>query len=192
MNALQAIAIGIGIFGIVTGLWGLSQVENAQRFFRELPRNQIIGRILMAINVAWSLYLFNQMDLGDSPVFLLGMKLGSWNQIKQLTYLAGPFIYLFIIFYVNQYLGARSIAFFLILVAKPILAVCFLRDETSRLVITTLAYLGVVVGIFFFAMPHWMRDMISFFQSSPTRWSWGCKSKVAFGACLILLAAIAY
>lgn len=191
MNQLQAIALGIGLAGIATGFWGLYQIDHAQRFLRELPRNQMIGRILMAVDVAWSLYLFTKMDLGNSRFSFLGV-LTSWNQLKQLVYLIGPLIYFFIIIYVNQYLGARSIAFFLILIAKPVLWVCFMRDETSRLVITTLAYLSVVMGIFFFAIPHWMRDMIHFWQANPSRWALGCKGKILFGACLVGLAVFAY
>jgi hypothetical protein len=81
---------------------------------------------------------------------------------------------------------------FLILAAKPVTQICFLRDEPSRLVLTTLAYFWVALGICFFSAPHWMRDVIAFWQARPSRWIWGCRSKVAFGALLIGLALFAF
>lgn len=180
MNALQLIALGMGGLGVGTGSWMLRSPQAAQRFLRQLPRNERVGRVLMAVNVAWSLWLFNQMNLY------------SWNARKPIVLWLGPLIYWFIIRYVNQYLGARSLAWLLILAAKPVLNVCLLRDEPSRLVVTVLACLWVVLGICFFCAPHWFRDWIAFWQATPGRWTWGCRSKVAFGGGLILLALFVY
>ena len=180
MNHLQIVALGLGGLGLAGGAWALRSPEVAQRFYRELPRNEKLGRVLMVVNVVWSLYLFHLM------------RLGGWEWIKPIVYAASPLIYWLIISQANHYLGARSVALFLILAAKPIVNICFLRDESSRLVITTLAYLWVALGICFVAAPHWMRDLIAFFQSRPDRWAWGCRMKMAGGAALIALAFLAY
>ncbi len=190
INALQTVAIGLGILGFGTGVWALFCKEKAQHFSRNFPRNDQIGRVLMLIDVVWSLYLFQKMKLGD------------WDSIKPvipicgyhfpLVYLYGVFIYLFIIRYVNHYLGARSLALFLILAAKPIVNICFLRDEPLRLIITSLAYFWVVIGICFAVAPHWMRNMIEFWQASPSRWAWGCRMKIIFGLFLIGLGWFVY
>ena len=174
------IAVGIGGLGVAGGVWSLRFPQKAQRFCRELPQNEEIGRVLMLINVVWSLILFNQMDLGG------------WNRVKPVIYALSPLIYWFIIRYVNNYLGARSLAWFLILVAKPVVKICYLRSEPSSLVLTTLAYIWVIMGIIFFSVPHWFRDWMAFWQANPNRWTWGCRSKVVLGCGLIALGIFIY
>ncbi len=180
MNALKMVALGLGGIGVVGGAWALRFPKEAQDFLRKLPRNEMVGRVLMLVDVAWSIWLFNKMDLGG------------WNWAKQPVTVLSPFIYLYIIFLVNNYLGARSLALFMILLAKPVVNICFLRDEPSRLVITTLAYVWVVAGICIFSVPHWLRDWIGYWEASATRWAWGCRAKVAFGCLLIALGIFAY
>ena len=180
MNHLQLVALGLGGLGLAGGAWALRSPETAQRFWRELPRNQTLGRFLMLVNVVWALFLFHKMKLGD------------WDWIKRVVYVSSPLIYWLIIRQANHYLGARSVALFLILAAKPVVNICFLRDESSRLVITTLAYLWVAAGICIVAVPHWMRDLIAFFQASPERWRRSCQIKIAASLTLIALAFFVY
>ncbi len=189
MNHLQVIALSLGGFGILCGLWASYFPQEAQQFFREFPRNEKIGRVLMLINVAWSLYLFNQMDLGPwEKVYPLGIEL----KIKSIVYILSPLIYWFIIRYINHYLGARGLAWLLILAAKPITKICFLRDEPSRLIITTLAYSWVIIGILIFSAPHWLRNWLTFWQANSQRWTWGCRAKIIFGCALVALGLFAY
>jgi hypothetical protein len=180
MNALQAVAICLGGFFTLLGLWILMSPEESQRFFRELPRNETIGRVLMFVDVFWSLRVFHPMNLGG------------WNSIKKYVYLLSPFIYWFIIRYVNSYLGARSIGLFLILLAKQLLLITFLRDEPSRLVITTLAYIWVVLGIIFFCAPYLMRDLTLLLQATSQRWKWTGKMNILAGCVLFALGIFAY
>jgi len=180
MNALQMIALGLGMAGLAASLWSMSFPQQAQKFFSAFPRNETIGRVLMLIDVAWCMWLLDKMNLG------------SWNEKKTIAYAISPFLYLLIITQVNHYLGARSLALLLILAAKPVVWVCFLRAEPSSLVLTTLAYLWVVMGICFFAAPHWLRDCVNFWCASPSRWTWGCRLKMTFSAALICLGLFVY
>lgn len=189
MNALQVVSLTLGGFGIVSGTCSLRFPHETQQFLQKLPRNETMGRLLMLINVAWSLYLFDQMDLGHwEKLYLFGIEL----KTKLVVYVLSPFLYWFIIRYVNHYLGARSLAWFLILAAKPITRICFLSDEPARLVMTTLAYLWVILGILIFSVPHWLRDGLAFWQANSTRWIWGCRVKIILGGCLIALGLFAY
>ena len=47
-----------------------------------------------------------------------------------------------------------------LLAAEPLLEAAFLRPETSRLLVTMLAYLMIVVGLFWVTMPYLLRDQI--------------------------------
>lgn len=180
MNPLQLTALGVGAIGALTALWGLKSPESAKRFFRELPRNESIGRILILIDTIWSLYLLGKLNLGD------------WNWIKSVVYLLSPVIYFYIIFYVNHYLGARSFALLLILAAKPVLWLCFLRDDPARLVMVSIAYLWIIFGICIFSAPHWLRDIIAYFESNSQRWDWSCRAKFVFGLALVALGIFVY
>jgi hypothetical protein len=178
--SLRTVSLTLGALGLGGGLWALRFPETAKRFYRELPRNQRVGRILLLVDLVWVLWVF-------AP-----MRLGGWEWIKPIFLYASPLIYWFIITCVNQYLGARSVALFLILLAKPVVIVCFLYDTPLRLVLVTLAYLWVVMGICFVAAPHWMRDAVAFLEGRPGRWICGCWLKVVVSVVLIGLGFFAF
>lgn len=180
MNALRLLAAGLGLLGLASGTWALRRPEEARRFARELPRNQWIGRVLFAVDIVWALVLLDRMDLGG---------LNSW---KTIAYWASPFIYFYVILRLNEYLGAQALALFLVLAAKPVLGICFLRDEPSRLVLVVLAYAWAVAGAVFFCAPHWLRDLIALCEANPARWKALARLKMAAGALLLLLALVAY
>lgn len=180
MNWLKIIALLLGSMAISTGVWALFSPDQVKRVLKNLPRNQNLGRMLMALNFILITYVITITDLRD------------WNWIKNPYFVLALPMYLFIIFLVNNYLGARSIALFLLIIADPILQVCFVREERSSLVITTIAYIWITMGICFFAVPHWFRDWISIATASPSRIAWGGRFRIAFGICLVLLGLLAY
>ena len=180
MNALRLLSAGLGLLGLAFGTWALRRPEEARRFARELPRNPWIGRVLFAVDVAWAMVLLDRMDLGG---------LNAW---KTLAYWASPFIYVYVILRLNAYLGAQALALFLVLAAKPVLGICFLRDEPSRLVIVVLAYAWAIAGTVFFCAPHWLRDLIALCEATPARWKALARIKIAAGVLLLLLALVVY
>ncbi len=180
MNWLKLIALILGTTGVIGGAVSLAYPQPVQQFLRNLPRSQNWGRFFLAINLIWGVILIQQTDFRD------------WNVYKSTAYALSVPIYLFVIYFVNQYLGARWLALFLILLADPVIKVCFLRDEPSSMVITTIAYIWVILGICFFAVPHWFRDWVNFWLRSPSRWSWGCRGKIVIGIALIFLGLFAY
>src|SRR5689334_3799532 len=115
--ALPAVAIIAGLINVAGGWWALQSPQNAQQFMRELPRNQTLGRVLIGVDLVWSLYLYyeSRLELGGYLEFFSPHEPG--------IYLLSPFIYFFIVKYVDNYLGARSVALFLLLVAKPVLVI---------------------------------------------------------------------
>jgi hypothetical protein len=191
MNALQGVSLLLGTLGGAAGIWSLTDREGAQRFLKNLPRNQKIGRVLMAVNVVWSLYLLGKMNLGGWNWIRPPLNPGAPNFIIW-CFLAFA-IWWFIITYVNQYIGARSIALLLILAAKPILSICFLHeDQPWRLVITTIAYIWIIKGICIFSVPHWMRDIVAYSAASPKLWDRSCYVKIGCSVVLLLLGFFVY
>lgn len=180
MNMLRLLAAGLGLLGLASGGWALKRPEDARRFLRELPRNQWIGRVLLAVDLVWALVLLDRMDLGG---------LNAW---KTAAYWASPFLYFYVVLRLNEYLGAQAVALFLVLAAKPILWVCFQRDEPARLVLVVLAYAWAVAGAVFFCAPHWLRDLVALAEATPSRWKALARLKLAGGGFLLLLALFAY
>ncbi|MCC7519686.1 MAG: hypothetical protein IT578_10945 [Verrucomicrobiae bacterium] len=176
MNALFLLSAGLGLLGLACGAWSLGRPEEARRFLRGLPRNLWLGRILFAADVIWAMVLLDRMDLGS---------LNAW---KAIAFWASPAIYFYAIFRLDDYLGAQALALFLVLAAKPVLWICFLRDEPARLVLVFLAYAWAVAGGVFFCAPHWLRDLIALAEATPTRWKALARLKLAGGALLLLLA----
>jgi hypothetical protein len=57
-----------------------------------------------------------------------------------------------------------------LLVAEPLLDAAFLRYETSRLLVTVFAYVLILVGLFWVAIPYVLRDQINWSARSVFRW----------------------
>lgn len=186
--ALKTLALALGGGGVVGGLWALRFPQQVQGLLRSVPRHVWLGRLLILVDVVWAIWFLNQMELGE------------WNWLKappsypkRWGYYGVVILgYLYIVLLLDDYIGARGLGIFMILLAKPVLAICFLRDETSRLVLTTLAYVWVVAGLCFFCAPHWLRDWIGWWSATERRWGLGCRAKIAFGCVLLALAIFAY
>jgi len=189
MNHLKWLALGIGAFLVVVGWWCLQAPTHSKRVAVGVPRNVMLGRVLMLIDACWSIWLLNKMEIG----FFDGTGLGGFLGIfVKHWWLGGLLVYLFVIFYVDHYLGARSIGLFLILAARPILWICFLRNEPSRLVLVVIAYLCILWGMCIVSAPHWLRDAIAYFEKTPQRWSCAARAKIVLGFVLIGLGLLAY
>jgi len=59
-----------------------------------------------------------------------------------------------------------------------LLDAAFLRYETSRLLITVFAYVLVVAGLFWVAIPYTLRDQINW--SARSAFHWRCLHAIAF------------
>jgi hypothetical protein len=78
------------------------------------------------------------------------------------------------------------------LMAEPLLDAAFFRYESSRLVLTVLAYLLVVLGLTWVMVPYKLRDQIAWFSKSPARWRGVHGFVFAYGATLIALGLLSY
>ncbi len=189
MNDVQLLFVSIGVVAIGVGWWCLSSPESSRLTVARIPRSVGFGRVLMLVDACWSIYLLDKMEIG----FLRGAGFGGFLGIfVHHWWLGGLTVYGFVIFYVDHYLGARSIGLFLILVAKPILWICFLHDERVKLVMVVLAYTWIVWGICIVSAPHWLRDAIDFWKKTPERWLLGARAKILFGFVLIALGLMAH
>ena len=73
----------------------------------------------------------------------------------------------------------------LVLAAEPMLEAAFLRPETSRLLVVTLAYVWAVLGMFYVGTPYVLRDQIAWLSKSPQRWTGAAIAGLAYGIAVL-------
>ena len=99
------------------------------------PRNIWAGRILAAVDIIWSAWLLMQMQF-------------AWVDAHHiLVYAAVPVAYVLVIVFVDDLLAARALGGLLLLAPLPIIESAFVHPGTSRLIMTSFAYLLVIFGI---------------------------------------------
>src|SRR5256885_16896242 len=72
--------------------------------------------------------------------------------------------------FVDEFLAVRALGILCLLVAEPLLDAAFLRYETSRLLVTVFAYLLIIAGLFWVAIPYVLRDQINWGARRVFRW----------------------
>jgi hypothetical protein len=74
------------------------------------------------------------------------------------------------LFFVDEFLAVRALGILCLLAAEPLLDAAFLRYETSRLLVTVFAYLLIIAGLFWVAIPYVLRDQLNWIARSAFRW----------------------
>jgi hypothetical protein len=72
-----------------------------------------------------------------------------------------------------------------LLAAEPLLDAAFLRYETSRLFVTVFAYLLIIAGLFWVAIPYILRDQINWSARSVLRWRCLNAIALAYGGVIL-------
>jgi hypothetical protein len=97
-----------------------------------------------------------------------------------------------VVSFVPEFLAVRALGALLLLAASPVLHAAFLQPQTSRLLVPILAYVWVLGGMFLVGMPYLLRDGITWATANPGRWKMASAGGVAYGALMLVVAAIAW
>lgn len=167
---LSLTQVSLILGGFITLIYGFSlwQPQKAQHVFTAFPRHYPTGVVLTLFALGWFLWLLTNMDLMEytihRPKFLIGFSaLGIAS-----------------IFYLKDFLAVRALAVILVLFGKVLLDAAFLRDESSKFLITVLAYLIIIKGMVYTAWPYLMRDGLAWVYADEKR------AKLIFGSGLII------
>jgi hypothetical protein len=155
--SLQAAGIIVGAFLILISLPGLVNpnfISVAQRF----PRSSVAGIVLLTICLLWTLWLLATIQMGEFSAF------------RRPLLIALPIGYALVLRFVGEFLAVRALGILCLLAAEPLLDAAFLRYEPSRLLVTVLAYLLILAGLFWVAIPYVLRDQINWSARSVFRW----------------------
>jgi hypothetical protein len=177
--SLRAVGLIVGALLVATHLIALLRQEKILPALSGIPRSMNLGTLFLTISFLWAWMVATSMDLGE------------FGQVRWLAQFALPVFYIGTLFIANDYLGARSIGIFLLLAACPVLGAAWQKAPQSRLLLSALAYVWIILGLFWVGMPFTMRDQIKWLQAKPGRFRLACFAGIAYGA-LVLAAALLY
>jgi hypothetical protein len=169
-----------GILLILVSLPGMVKPGLFQAWAKRLPRSRVTGIVLLSIALAWSFWLLATMEMGEFSSFR-----------KPLLVLL-PIAYVLTLRFVDEFLAVRALGILCLFAAEPLLDAAFFRYETSRLIVTVLAYLLVIAGLIWVTMPYLLRDQIDWSSRSNTRWRIVHGAALAYGIVTLALAFTLY
>jgi len=155
--SLQAAGIIAGVFLVLISLPGLLKpglAAAAQKF----PRSHLAGVFLLTICLVWTFWLLATIQMGEFSAF------------RRPLLVTLPIGYGLVLRFVGEFLAVRALGILCLLAAEPLLDAAFLRYEPSRLLVTVLAYLLVLAGLFWVAIPYVLRDQVNWSTRSVFRW----------------------
>jgi len=178
--SLQTVGWITGIFLILISLPGILKPGLVQDWAKRLPRSRVAGIALLSVGLAWSFWLLASMEMGEF----------SWFRKPLLILL--PIAYVLTLRFVDEFLAVRALGILCLFAAEPLLDAAFFRYETSRLIITVLAYLLVIAGMIWVTMPYLLRDQIDWGSRNNTRWRFVHGAALLYGIVVLALAITLY
>lgn len=155
--SLHTVGMLAGAFLVLLGLIGLVKPDFAN-VVRRFPRSRVAGIVLLTICLVWTFWLLATIQMGE------------FSSFRRPLLIALPIGYVLVLRFVDEFLAVRALGILCLLAAEPLLGAAFLRYETSRLVVTVFAYLLIVAGLFWVAIPYVLRDQINWIARSVFRW----------------------
>jgi hypothetical protein len=155
--SLHTAGVFAGAILVLIGVLGLIKPDFAQ-VAKRFPRSRVAGVVLLTICLVWTMWLLATIQMGEFAGF------------RRPLLIALPIGFFLTLFFVDEFLSVRALGILCLLVAEPLLDAAFLRYETSRLLVTVFAYLLIVAGLFWVAIPYVLRDQINWSSRSVFRW----------------------
>ena len=155
--SLFSAGIAAGAFLILVGFTGFIKPDFAGAAKR-FPRSRAAGVVLLTICLVWTFWLVATIQMGE------------FSSFRRPLLIALPIGYVLALLFVDEFLAVRALGILCLLAAEPLLDAAFLRYETSRLLVTVFAYLLIVAGLFWVAIPYVLRDQINWSARSVFRW----------------------
>ncbi|MBL9179517.1 MAG: hypothetical protein JNM65_15750 [Verrucomicrobiaceae bacterium] len=177
---LKGTGIVVALALILSHLWALKNAAKAQTFLKSFPRTFQWGVILLTIDMIWSVFALANMDMGE----FFNMR----RNFIMIT-IGG---YVAVLVCVKEFLAVRALGALMLLVAGPVLSAAFLQPQTSRLLLPVLAYVWIIVGMYFIGMPFLMRDGVNWLLAKPQRWNLVVWSGIGYGVVLLVAALLWY
>ncbi len=102
-----------------------------------------------------------------------------------------PVMFMLVVVFVDEFLAARALGFFMLLLACPFLDVAFQKPHMTRLLIPIICYIWIGFALFWVGMPYLLRDQIAWVSASAQRWRGLAMAGAIYGG-LVLLCALMF
>lgn len=178
-SSLSTAALVTGMVILILHVLALVKAPVAMEKLKTVPRSQNVGTIVLTIDFIWAFVVATSIELGD------------FERLRWLAQFSVPVIYVAMLFWVNDYLGARAIGIFLLLAACPVLDAAWLKTD-SRWVLNLLCYIYLSLGLFWIGMPYTMRDQITWATRTAGRFKGLALAGAGYGLLLLILAFTCY
>ena len=179
--------------GLVLALWliglhalMLARPAAVQVFLKKFPRNDQLGQILLGIGLAWFWLLIAPSGLGKLSA--LSMNLGEFNGAKGLLQILVPISLILVCRAVRDFLAVRALGLLGLMVGAPLLGAAFLKDPTSRLLVSIFAYLLLTASLFCVGMPYLFRDAVTWVMADQKRWKLFSLAGLVYGLATLICA----
>ena len=177
---LKGTGILLALALIASHAYALVRGDDVQRFLKEFPRQYKWGAILLSIDFVWSMLILAYMDMGE------------FYHLRKWFLILVPIGFVLVLMYVQEFLSVRAFGSLLLLLAGPVLTAAFLQPQTSRLLLPVLAYIWILVGMFFVGMPYLMRDWIAWITTGRSRWKIATLGGLVYGIVMLIAALVDY
>ena len=172
---LSSLAIALGLVYVLPNIYGVLKPAEFGEAARKFPRYTPAGYPLMLLATAWFVYNVYREPIAD----FAAMK----------PYLCAFFAAVGVgaCIFVRDFLPVRGLAVLLLLAGKLMVDTARWVDTPWRLVISTLAYIWVLAGMWLTVSPWRMRDIANWLTASENRIRLFTGARVAFGVFVLLL-----
>jgi hypothetical protein len=130
-------------------------------------------------------------DNMSGPFAFLGdltLNIGEFNAVKPYLRFAVPAAYIGMVICVREFLFVRGLGVVALMAAGPILEAAFLRDPSSRVLLSLFAYLLLTKGMFWVGMPFLFRDAVSWATANENRWRMLAYGGLGYGVVVVVCA----
>ena len=170
--SLRDAGIAAGALLVLISLPGLLKPDLAA-VVQKFPRSRVAGILLLTLDLIWTLWLLATIEMGEFSAF------------RRPLLIAVPIGYVLVLWFVEEFLAVRALGILCLLLAEPLLDAAFLRHQSSRLLLTALAYLLVIAGLFWVMVPYILRDKINWAARTSARWRLLHGAALVYGAVIL-------
>lgn len=188
-TGLKTVGFAVTAYLLIVHTVGLAKPEMVKGFLKSFPRNQNVGRVLIAVVAVWCYGLFAGLDLG--VVEIPKMSMGEFYRLTPWLMWAVPIGAVLVAMYANEFLSVRALGCLLLLVACVILDAAFQKEPTSRLLLVVFAYGAIIKALFWIGKPYLFRDQVNWVLATDGRWKIAMGAGLAYGVA-VLACTLAY
>lgn len=177
---LSVLAVLLGLIAALPAVYGVAKPGAFGNAARRFPRHTPVGYVLMIAATLWFLMLLKQESIADFAAF------------KPVLYTLFAAVGLGACLFVKDFLPVRGLAVLYLLLAKLMVDTARWVETDWRLVITTWAYVLVILGMWFTISPWRLRDLLNWFTANEKRTRVVSGVRLAFGLFVLILGLTVY